>query len=349
MSRVLVTGGAGFVGAHLVERLLLDGHEVICLDNFETGTRTALLHLREHPFLEIWRHDVRHPLPCQVDLIFHLACPASPAYYQQHPVLTLETCMLGTQHVLQLARDAKARVLLASTSEVYGDPLNHPQQESDWGHVNPIGPRSSYDEGKRAAEALARAYWQAHRVDVRIARLFNCYGPGMRPNDGRVISNLMVQALKGDALTLHGSGTHTRSFCYIKDVVEALVRLMQLDSVDADGLPAWVDPVNLGNPDEISILELAHRILAITGSPSVIQHLPSVVDDPKKRCPDISRAMTLLDWCPTVSLNEGLGWTRDWFRAQTMPQKVPPVYVDQEFRLYQQPTAPAARGGSGLG
>ena len=306
--RVLVTGGAGFVGSHLCERLLADGHEVVCLDNFFTGTHANVAHLREHPRFELFRHDVQEPLTMEVDQIFHLACPASPIHYQRNPVRTIRTAVQGTLNLLDVAREASARMLIASTSEVYGDPAEHPQTESYWGNVNPIGPRACYDEGKRCAEALATSYAIQYGVQVRIARIFNTYGPRMHENDGRVVSNFVVQALSGKPLTIFGDGKQTRSFCFVSDLVEGFVRLMASEH--------GCDPVNLGNPRESTMIELATLIKQMTGSRSEIIHEPLPQDDPVRRNPDITRAQKLLGgWGPKVPLEEGIAATIAYFRT----------------------------------
>jgi UDP-glucuronate decarboxylase len=306
--RVLVTGGAGFVGSHLCERLLADGHEVVCLDNFFTGTHANVAHLREHPRFELFRHDVQEKLTMEVDQIFHLACPASPIHYQRNPVRTIRTAVEGTLNLLDVAREASARMMIASTSEVYGDPAEHPQTESYWGNVNPIGPRACYDEGKRCAEALATSYAIQYGVQVRIARIFNTYGPRMHENDGRVVSNFVVQALTGKPLTIFGEGMQTRSFCFVSDLVEGFVRLMASEH--------GCDPVNLGNPRESTMIELATLIKQMTGSKSEIIHEPLPKDDPVRRNPDITRAKKLLGgWGPKVPLEEGLAATIAYFRT----------------------------------
>jgi len=306
--RILVTGGAGFVGSHLCERLLADGHEVVCLDNFFTGTRANVVKLRENPRFELFRHDVQEPLTMEVDQIFHLACPASPIHYQRNPVRTIRTAVEGTLNLLDVARESGARMLIASTSEVYGDPAQHPQTESYWGNVNPIGPRACYDEGKRCAEALATAYASQYGVEVRIARIFNTYGPRMHENDGRVVSNFIVQALTGKPLTVFGDGQQTRSFCYVSDLIEGFVRLMASEH--------GADPVNLGNPRESTMLELATLIKQMTGSKSEIVHAPLPKDDPVRRNPNIARAQKLLGgWAPTVPLEKGIGATIAYFRS----------------------------------
>ncbi len=305
MARILVTGGAGFIGSHLVEFLLQQGHEVLCLDNYFTGSKENLMHLRDHPRLEIIRHDVVNPIMLEVDQIFHLACPASPVHYQYNPVKTIKTNVLGTLHMLGLAKRVKARILLASTSEIYGDPLEHPQQEKYWGNVNCLGPRSCYDEGKRVAETLMMDYHRQNRVDIRIARIFNTYGPRMALNDGRVVSNFIVQALSGQEITIYGKGQQTRSFCYVSDLVEGLVRLMNCEG--------QTEPVNLGNPEEFTIMELARKVLALTGSTTSLVYKPLPPDDPVRRRPDITRAKERLGWQPTVPLETGLKATIPYF------------------------------------
>ncbi|MCK9181919.1 MAG: SDR family oxidoreductase [Fibrobacteraceae bacterium] len=306
--RTLVTGGAGFLGSHLCERLLADGHEVICLDNFFTGNHKNIEHLSSNPRFELIRHDVTEPILLEVDRIFNLACPASPIHYQFNPVKTIKTSVMGAINMLGLAKRVKARILQASTSEVYGDPMVHPQVEDYWGNVNPIGIRSCYDEGKRVAETLFMDYHRQNHVDIRIVRIFNTYGPRMLPNDGRVVSNFIVQALKGEDLTIYGSGNQTRSFCYVSDLIEAMVRMMDQDDC--------IGPVNIGNPGEYTMLELANKIIELTGSKSKITFLSLPFDDPKKRKPDISRAKTILsNWSPTVSLDEGLKETIEYFAS----------------------------------
>ncbi|MFN4195109.1 MAG: UDP-glucuronic acid decarboxylase family protein [Thermosynechococcus sp.] len=295
--RILVTGGAGFIGSHLVDRLMEAGHEVICLDNYFTGTKRNVLRWMGHPNFELIRHDITDPIRLEVDQIYHLACPASPVHYQYNPVKTIKTNVMGTLHMLGLAKRVKARFLLASTSEVYGDPLVHPQSESYWGNVNPIGIRSCYDEGKRVAETLTFDYHRQNNVDVRVARIFNTYGPKMQVNDGRVVSNFIVQALQGTPLTVYGDGSQTRSFCYVSDLVEGLIRLMNSD---------YIGPVNLGNPDEYTVLELAQKIQALINPGVEIQFKPLPSDDPQRRRPDITLARTVLGWQPTVPLLEGL-------------------------------------------
>lgn len=306
--RILVTGGAGFLGSHLCERLLNDGHEVICLDNFSTGTRDNVLHLLDNPHFEILRHDVTQPLYTEVDEIYNLACPASPIHYQADPVQTTKTSVMGALNMLGLARRCKAKIMQASTSEVYGDPEVHPQSESYWGNVNPIGYRSCYDEGKRCAETLFFDYHRQHKLRIKVARIFNTYGPRMHPNDGRVVSNFIVQALKGEDITIYGDGMQTRSFCYVDDLIEVFLRLMNSpDEVTG--------PFNVGNPAEFTILELAHKVIALTGSKSKIVHKPLPQDDPKQRQPDISLARAELNWEPKIKLAEGLKTTIAYFEA----------------------------------
>lgn len=306
--RCLVTGGAGFLGSHLCERLLADGHEVICLDNFFTGRRINVEHLRGNPNFELVRHDVTEPILLEVDRIFNLACPASPIHYQFNPVKTIKTSVMGAINMLGLAKRVHARILQASTSEVYGDPDVHPQTEDYWGNVNPIGIRSCYDEGKRVAETLFMDYHRQNHVDIRIVRIFNTYGPRMLSNDGRVVSNFIVQALRGEDITIYGSGEQTRSFCYVSDLVEALVRMMDQDDC--------IGPVNIGNPHEFTMLELAEKVIALTHSKSKISFLSLPGDDPKKRKPDISRAkMALSGWEPSVELDEGLEKTIAYFKS----------------------------------
>jgi len=306
--RILVTGGAGFIGSHLCERLLAEGHDVLCLDNFFTGRRENILKLLDNHHFELIRHDVIEPILLEVDQIYNLACPASPIHYQYNPVKTVKTSVMGMINMLGLAKRVRARILQASTSEVYGDPLVHPQPEEYWGNVNPIGLRSCYDEGKRIAETLMMDYHRQNRVDTRIARIFNTYGPRMLENDGRVVSNFIVQALRGQPLTLYGAGDQTRSFCYVDDLVEALIRLMNVDDAH--------EPVNLGNPGEFTIKELADEVVKICGSSSGVEYLALPQDDPKQRKPDISRAQALLDWHPTIRLNEGLQKTVAYFRGR---------------------------------
>lgn len=306
--RILVTGGAGFIGSHLCERLLAGGDDVICLDNFFTGRRENVFHLLDNPRFELVRHDVIEPILLEVDQIYNLACPASPIHYQYNPVKTVKTNVMGMINMLGLAKRVRARILQASTSEVYGDPQVHPQPEEYWGSVNPIGIRSCYDEGKRLAETLMMDYHRQNHVDTRIARIFNTYGPRMLENDGRVVSNFIVQALRGEALTIYGEGRQTRAFCYIDDLVEGLMRLMNRD--------AGPDPVNLGNPSEFTIKELAEEVMGICSSKAGIKYLPLPQDDPRQRKPDITRAQKLLEWNPTIPLREGLGRTIAYFEKR---------------------------------
>ena len=308
--RVLVTGGAGFLGSHLVERLLAKGHEVVVLDNFYTGSRINLRQVLTHPSLEVIRHDVVNPILMEVDQIFNLACPASPVHYQSNPIKTVKTNVMGTINMLGLCRRVKGRFLQASTSEVYGDPLEHPQTEDYWGNVNPIGIRSCYDEGKRVAETLCMDYHRQNRVEVRIARIFNTYGPRMAFSDGRVVSNFVLQALRGEPITIYGDGQQTRSFCYVDDLVEGLMGLMDV----AD--PAFTGPVNLGNPKEFTMLELAEMVVELAGSSSPIEFRPLPQDDPRQRRPDISRARQILGWEPKIALREGLTKTIANFRER---------------------------------
>ncbi|MFC7334915.1 UDP-glucuronic acid decarboxylase family protein [Rhodocista pekingensis] len=307
-TRVLVTGGAGFLGSHLCDRLIADGNEVICVDNFFTGNKDNIAHLLGHPRFELLRHDVTFPLYVEVDEIYNLACPASPVHYQNDPVQTTKTSVHGAINMLGLAKRLRARIFQASTSEVYGDPDQHPQSEDYRGNVNPIGPRACYDEGKRCAETLFFDYHRQHGVDIRVARIFNTYGPRMHPNDGRVVSNFIVQALRNAPITIHGDGRQTRSFCYVDDLIEAIVRLMQAPE-GATG------PVNLGNPGEFTIRELAEQVIGLTGSRSDLVFRPLPVDDPMQRCPDIARARALLGWEPRVPLREGLERTIRYFAA----------------------------------
>jgi UDP-glucuronate decarboxylase len=297
--RILVTGGAGFIGSNLCERLIESGHDVLCVDNFYTGTRRNIQHLLSSAQFELVRHDICFPLYVEVDDIFNLACPASPVHYQFDPVQTTKVSVHGAINMLGLAKRVKARILQASTSEIYGDPTVHPQKEDYWGNVNPIGPRSCYDEGKRCAETLFFDYRRQHNMPVKVARIFNTYGPGMRPDDGRVVSNFIIQSLRNQDITVYGEGSQTRSFCYVDDLVEALLRLM-------DTPHNVTGPVNLGNPVEFTIRQLAEMTIALTGSASKIVHRPLPEDDPKQRCPDISRAQELLSWAPRVQLRDGL-------------------------------------------
>lgn len=304
--RVLVTGGAGFIGSYLCERLLQQGCEVVCLDNFFTGSRTNVAHLFANPMFEMMRHDVTMPLYAEIDEIYNLACPASPVHYQFDPVQTTKTSVHGAINMLGLAKRVKAKILQASTSEVYGDPVMHPQTEEYWGNVNPIGPRSCYDEGKRCAETLFFDYWRQHQLRIKVARIFNTYGPRMHPNDGRVVSNFVVQALRGEPITIYGTGAQTRAFCYVEDLVEGLIRLMASD----DGVTG---PINLGNPGEFTMLELAQLVIDLTGSKSELVFHPLPRDDPKQRRPDISKAESVLDWRPVTPLREGLVKTIAYF------------------------------------
>ncbi|HTH61416.1 MAG TPA: UDP-glucuronic acid decarboxylase family protein [Paraburkholderia sp.] len=305
--RILVTGGAGFLGSHLCERLVADGHDVLCVDNFYTGTKRNVAHLLDNANFELMRHDVTFPLYVEVDEIYNLACPASPIHYQFDPVQTTKTSVHGAINMLGLAKRVKAKLLQASTSEVYGDARVHPQTEDYWGHVNPIGPRSCYDEGKRCAETLCTDYRRQHGLDVRIARIFNTYGPRMHPRDGRVVSNFVMQALAGEPLTVYGDGSQTRSFCYVDDLIDGLIRLM--NAADDPG-----GPVNLGNPEEISMLDIARRIAQLSGSASEVRFLPLPVDDPWHRKPSIERATRLLGWQPHTPLDDGLRNTIEYFR-----------------------------------
>jgi UDP-glucuronate decarboxylase len=306
--RILITGGAGFLGSHLCDRLLGEGHEVICLDNFFTGRKVNVAHLRGHPHFELVRHDVIDPFKFEVDQIYNFACPASPPHYQFNPIKTTKTSVMGAINCLGLAKRVKARVFQASTSEVYGDPQVHPQPETYWGNVNPIGKRSCYDEGKRCAETLFFDYHRENRVDIRVVRIFNTYGPRMNPDDGRVVSNFIVQALRGQDLTVYGDGTQTRSFCYVDDLLEGCLRLMNQTET--------VGPVNLGNPDERSIKTFAEAVRAAAGGGGTLVYQPLPEGDPKQRKPDITRARTLLGWEPKVPLEQGLATTVAWFRAQ---------------------------------
>ncbi|MEI8265176.1 MAG: UDP-glucuronic acid decarboxylase family protein [Betaproteobacteria bacterium] len=311
--RILVTGGAGFLGSHLIDRLLARGDEVVCVDNLFTGAKRNVEHLHEHPRFEFIRHDVTFPLYVEVDEIYNLACPASPIHYQHDPVQTTKTSVHGAINMLGLAKRLKARIFQASTSEVYGDPAVHPQREDYWGNVNPIGLRSCYDEGKRCAETLFFDYHRQHRLDIRVARIFNTYGPRMHPNDGRVVSNFIVQALKGEDITIYGEGQQTRSFCYVDDLIEGFIRFMDLPCA-ADGGPGFPGPINLGNPGEFTIRQLAEMVIELTGSPSQVTFKPLPADDPMQRQPNITRASEMLGgWEPTVRLREGLGKTIAYF------------------------------------
>lgn len=306
-SRILVTGGAGFLGSHLCERLLKTGADVICVDNFFTGSKRNIKHLLSNSAFELMRHDVTFPLYVEIDQIYNLACPASPVHYQHDPVQTTKTSVHGAINMLGLAKRTKARIFQASTSEVYGDPEVHPQSEGYWGRVNPIGIRSCYDEGKRCAETLFFDYWRQHRLEIKVARIFNTYGPRMHPNDGRVVSNFIVQALKGENITIYGDGQQTRSFCYVDDLIEAFVRLMNSE-------PAFTGPVNLGNPGEFTMLELAEKVIQLVGGKSKLSFHPLPADDPRQRQPDISIAKEKLNWTPKVSLGDGLSETVAYFK-----------------------------------
>jgi UDP-glucuronate decarboxylase len=310
--RILITGGAGFIGSHLARRLLQLGHDVLVADNFYSGTRSNVIDLLSEPRFELVRHDVTFPFYVEIDEIYHLACPASPIFYQRDPVQTTKTSVHGSINMLGLAKRTKARILLASTSEVYGDPQVHPQDESYWGHVNPIGPRSCYDEGKRCAETLFFDYRRQHDLTVKVARIFNTYGPAMRPDDGRVVSSFIVQALQGRPITVFGDGCQTRSFCYVDDLVDGLVRLMNTPH-DVTG------PVNLGNPDEFTMLELASKVIESVGRGGTIEHRPLPADDPVQRRPNIDQAVRVLDWKPTIPLDEGLQRTIAYFRSIVPP------------------------------
>ena len=306
--RALVTGGAGFIGSHLCERLLADGYDVLAVDNYYSSTKDNIAHLFDDPRFEVIRHDITFPLYVEVDEIYHLACPASPIHYQRDPVQTTKTAVHGSINMLGLAKRTGARILLTSTSEVYGDPLVHPQSEDYWGNVNPIGPRACYDEGKRAAETLFFDYHRQHDLDIKVVRLFNTYGPRMHPRDGRVVSNFIVSALQGQPLTVYGDGDQTRSFCYIDDLIEGLLAMMS-SSTDVVG------PINLGNPGEFTIGELAEKVIAMTGTAAPVEYLPLPPDDPIRRQPDITRARQVLGWEPTIALDQGLMKTIEYFRS----------------------------------
>ena len=307
MSRVLVTGGAGFLGSHLCDRLIAAGHDVLCVDNYYTGSKANVAHLLGHPRFELMRHDVTFPLYVEVDDIYNLACPASPIHYQWDPVQTTKTSVHGAINMLGLAKRVKARILQASTSEVYGDPEVHPQPESYWGRVNPVGIRSCYDEGKRCAETLFFDYWRQHSLRIKVVRIFNTYGPRMHPNDGRVVSNFIVQALRGDDITIYGDGSQTRSFCYCDDLIEAMIRAMRTDD-------DFTGPVNIGNPGEFTMLALAEMVIRLTGSRSNLVFQPLPADDPRQRRPDIALARQVLGWEPSVPLEDGLKETIAYFR-----------------------------------
>lgn len=306
--RVLVSGGAGFIGSHLCERLLKDGNEVICMDNFFTGDKSNIVHLLKNPYFELVRHDVTEPFLAEVDEIYNLACPASPVHYQYNPIKTIKTSVMGAINMLGLAKRVNARILQASTSEIYGDPHIHPQPESYWGNVNPIGIRSCYDEGKRCAETLFMDYHRQHHIAIKIVRIFNTYGPRMHPQDGRVVSNFIMQALQNKDITIYGEGNQTRSFQYVDDLVEGMIRMMAAE-------PSFIGPVNIGNPNEFTILQLAEQVILQTGSKSKIKFLPLPQDDPQQRKPDIEVAKNCLDWNPTIQLEEGLSKTIDYFKT----------------------------------
>ncbi len=316
--RILVTGGAGFIGSHLIDRLMAENHDVVCLDNFYTGRKHNLLKWINHPFFELIRHDITEPIRLEVDQIYHLACPASPVHYQYNPVKTVKTNVMGTLYMLGLAKRVKARFLLASTSEVYGDPNVHPQPETYWGNVNPIGIRSCYDEGKRVAETLTFDYHRQNQVDVRVARIFNTYGPRMLVQDGRVISNFVAQALQGEPLTVYGTGKQTRSFCYVSDLVDGLIQLMNGEQTG---------PINLGNPEEYTVLELAQQIQNLINPDVPIEFQPLPMDDPQRRCPDIDKAKMYLNWHPTVPLSEGLQRTIQDFSTR-LSNPADPAYIE---------------------
>ncbi len=318
IQRILVTGGAGFLGSHLCQRLVEQGHDVLCLDNFFTSQKSNVAHLLDRPNFELIRHDITRPIWLEVDQIYNLACPAAPGHYQHNPIKTIKTSFLGTMHVLGMAKRCGARVLQASTSEVYGDPEVHPQVESYRGAVNPIGPRACYDEGKRAAETLCFDYRRRHQIPVVVVRIFNTYGPRMHPYDGRVVSNFIRQALAGEPLTIYGDGSQTRSFCYVDDLVEGLLRAMQV----AEEFPG---PVNLGNPEEFTIAQLAQLVIELTGSSSPVERRPAPEDDPVRRRPDISLARKVLSWEPTTPLKEGLRRTIQWFRSIRLEDYRPPT------------------------
>ncbi|WP_194778625.1 UDP-glucuronic acid decarboxylase family protein [Pararhodonellum marinum] len=313
MKRILVTGGSGFLGSHLCRKLLQEGHEVLCVDNFFTGRRQNLHDLLDKKNFELLRHDITFPLYVEVDEIYNLACPASPIHYQFDPVQTTKTSVVGAINMLGLAKRLKVKILQASTSEVYGDPSIHPQTEGYWGNVNPIGPRACYDEGKRCAETLFFDYYRQHRLDIKVIRIFNTYGPNMQPNDGRVVTNFILQALKNKPITIFGDGSQTRSFCYVDDLIEGIYRMMQTPK-------GTTGPVNLGNPTEFTMLELAQKIIELTGSHSELVFHPLPQDDPKQRQPDITQAKSLLDWTPTVSLEEGLGKTIRYFERMIIDE-----------------------------
>lgn len=322
--RILITGGAGFIGSHLCERLINDGHEVICLDNYFTGNKENVSHLMNHHRFELIRHDITEPILMEADWIFNLACPASPIHYQYNPVKTIKVNVLGALNMLGLAKRVKARILQASTSEIYGDPDVHPQKEEYWGNVNPVGKRSCYDEGKRVAETLFFDYMRQNKVDTKVVRIFNTYGPRMRSDDGRVVSNFIVQALKNEPITMYGDGSQTRSFCYIDDMIEGLIRMMDYETGEyirepdytKQYLSGYPGPINLGNPHEVSIYSIAKLVTELAGSKSEIVFRPLPEDDPKRRCPDITKAKGILEWQPYVQLEEGLQKTVEYFRKK---------------------------------
>jgi len=322
--RILITGGAGFIGSHLCERLINDGHEVICLDNYFTGNKENVSHLMNHHRFELIRHDITEPILMEADWILNLACPASPIHYQYNPVKTIKVNVLGALNMLGLAKRVKARILQASTSEIYGDPDVHPQKEEYWGNVNPIGKRSCYDEGKRVAETLFFDYMRQNKVDIKVVRIFNTYGPRMRSDDGRVVSNFIVQALKNEPITMYGDGSQTRSFCYIDDMIEGLIRMMDYETGEyirepdytKQYLSGYPGPINLGNPHEVSIYSIAKLVTELAGSKSEIVFRPLPEDDPKRRCPDITKAKGILEWQPYVQLEEGLQKTVEYFRKK---------------------------------
>ncbi len=322
--RILITGGAGFIGSHLCERFINDGHEVICLDNYFTGNKENVSHLMNHHRFELIRHDITEPILMEADWIFNLACPASPIHYQYNPVKTIKVNVLGALNMLGLAKRVKARILQASTSEIYGDPDVHPQKEEYWGNVNPVGKRSCYDEGKRVAETLFFDYMRQNKVDIKVVRIFNTYGPRMRSDDGRVVSNFIVQALKNEPITMYGDGSQTRSFCYIDDMIEGLIRMMDYETGEyirepdytKQYLSGYPGPINLGNPHEVSIYSIAKLVTELAGSKSEIVFRPLPEDDPKRRCPDITKAKGILEWQPYVQLEEGLQKTVEYFRKK---------------------------------
>ena len=311
MKKILVTGGAGFLGSHLCETLLAQGHDILCVDNFFTGSKENVAHLLKYPSFELMRFDITFPLYVEVDEIYNLACPASPIHYQFDPVQTTKTSVHGAINMLGLAKRVKAKILQASTSEVYGDPDVHPQPESYWGRVNPVGLRSCYDEGKRCAETLFFDYWRQHQLRIKVVRIFNTYGPRMHPNDGRVVSNIIVQALKGEDITVYGDGTQTRSFCYVDDLIEAMIRAMNTPD-------NFTGPINIGNPKEFTIMQLAEQVIAMTASKSKIVFNPLPSDDPKQRQPNIALAKDILNWTPSIELDEGLEKTINYFRTRTV-------------------------------